>query len=557
MDHRPLPVGVDNFEKLMGQGYYYVDKSELIQRIIDNKSEVTLFTRPRRFGKSLNLSMLQAYFEKTEKDKSYLFDGLKITSAGEQYAKHQGKYPVMKFNFKEGKQDNFAMSYSMIWKNIMREYKRHAQILELDVLEEDEVRDYRRILGGEEDEDMRLNSIWFLSMCLEKAYGEKAIILIDEYDVPLENAYFRGFYDEMISFIRGILSVALKTNESLAFAVLTGCLRISKESIFTGLNNLKIVSIQDHNYGEYFGFTEEEVQEMLSYYGEIDQFPQVKNWYDGYVFGKTEVYNPWSVINYVDDIRGHTSIFPKSYWSNTSSNSIIRDLIERADMETKAEIEVLEAGGSIEKAIHEDITYQEMYDSRDNLWNFLYFTGYLKKINERFEDRTLYATLCIPNEEVHTIYHNHIMKWCREKILEKDMNILYKATLECDPETMERELKSILMETISYHDGKEAFYHGFMSGIFTRMKEYLAVSNREEGNGRPDLVLKHITYEGKAYIMEFKVAKKSQEIESAAFKALEQSQLKEYMEGVEAEGFTDITCYGIGFFKKNCKVRML
>ncbi len=562
MEYKPLPIGIDSFEKLIEENCYYVDKTSLIQKLLDTTSEVSLFTRPRRFGKSLNLSMLQCFFEKSEKDKSYLFEGLDIASSDEKYVSHMGKYPVIMLNFKEGKQATFESSYSKLKWNIAREFARHNQILNEAVLSEQEIKKYSKIQNEEAEQDLMIGSVQFLSECLEKAYGEKAIILIDEYDVPLENAHFRGFYQEMIDFIRGLLSVALKTNQSLQFAVMTGCLRISKESIFTGLNNLEIISIQNEYYGEYFGFTYDEVAEMLKYYDKEHHANMIKEWYDGYLFGDTEVYNPWSLINHVKQILVNDKKIPMPYWSNTSSNSIIRDLVERADMLTKSELEILVSGGTIEKPIQEDITYGDIYKSSDNLWNFLFFIGYLRKVNEWFEAGQIFATLRIPNSEVLYIYRNHIMEWSRERIEQKDLTELYEATLKNDCETVQREIKKVLMEVISFYDSGsgsdngESFYHGIMLGLYRGIKDYMVLSNRESGNGRPDMILKYPTFDGKAYIFEFKVARKPTELELAAEEALQQIEKQDYVQGLYAEGYSDITKYGIGFFRKNCMVKM-
>ncbi len=556
MDYKSLAIGVDNFKDMINKDYYYVDKTNLIQKILDGNSKVTLFTRPRRFGKSLNLSMLQYYFERNDEDRSCLFEGLKIADAGEKYKMHQGKYPLISLNFKEAKQSDFDLSYSKLRENIRRQYEKYAHILELDVLNNREREKYLLILERKESRDVFTDSLAFLCMCLEKAYGEKAVILLDEYDVPLENAYFRGYYEQMIDVIRSLLSVALKTNDSLAFAVITGCLRISKESIFTGLNNLEIVSIRNEYYDEFFGFTQGEVEDMLSYYGKGHHIEQIREWYDGYLFGGTEVYNPWSLINHVKQLGVNDASFPIPYWSNTSSNSIVRDLVRRADRATKAELEVLIKGGTIEKCIREDITYEDIYVNSDNLWNFLFFTGYLRKVSERLEYGDIYVTMRIPNQEVKNIYNYQIMEWCNDQINQKDLTPLYRATFDMKPENMREEINQLLMSSISYHDGLEAYYHGFVSGIYLRLEDYNVISNRESGNGRPDLILKPLDYRKQAYVLEFKVAKTYLGLEDAAEKALEQCIDNQYAQGLQAEGFADVVSYGIGFCEKACLVKM-
>ncbi|MFI3177759.1 MAG: AAA family ATPase [Eubacteriales bacterium] len=559
MEYKPLPIGIDNFKEMIERGCYYVDKTLLMKQLLDTTTKVSLFTRPRRFGKSLNLSMLQYFFERSERDTEKLFQGLNIASAGEEYTKHMGQYPVIMLNFKEAKQATFVSAYKALQDTIMAQFYYHKAILDLYPFEEAQVEQYKNIMGGIDDQDLFMDSIAFLCECLEKAYGQKVILLIDESDVPLENAYSRGFHEEMIDFIRGLLSVALKTNNSLYRAVMTGCLRISKESIFTGLNNLEIISIENKTYGEYFGFTEAEVEEMLAYYNRTKRANTVKDWYNGYLFGKTKVYNPWSLINYMDDLLGDEDERPKPYWSNTSSNSIVRDLIQRIDANGKIELETLMAGGTIEKAIQEDITYADIHVDMDHLWNFLYFTGYLKKVSERFENRKIYATMQIPNEEVAYIYENHIVQWMNEQINNTNLEPLYQATITGNAEGMEQAINQVLIDTISYHDGVgkssgESFYHGVMLGLYRNMKQYLLASNRESGNGRPDLIIKYPSFKGKAFLLEFKVTKEPTKLEEVAQKALGQIKEQDYKAGLLAEGYTDITSYGIGFCQKCCVV---
>ncbi len=392
--------------------------------------------------------------------------------------------------------------------NIIKEYLRHGHIVGSSKLTEAEVKQYLQIQDGEAEMKQLIGSIEFLSRCLEKVYEKKVIILIDEYDVPLENAHFRGFYQEMIDFIRGLLSVALKANDSLHFAVMTGCLRITKESIFTGLNNLEIISIENKIYGEYFGFTDREVMEMLKYYGREEQYETIKQWYNGYLFGDTEVYNPWSLVNYMKSICLGGEMYPKPYWSNTSSNNIIKELIEHADMQTRNELEALIEGTAFEKPIHEDVTYEEIHKSSENLWNFLYFTGYLRKVSERFEIDQIYATLEIPNREIAHIYRQHILEWTRDKVISKNRTSFFNATFSLDASVLEEEIKKALKETISYFDGGESFYHGFMAAMYQGLENYQVLSNREFGLGRPDLVILEGNNEGKAYVIELKVAKK-------------------------------------------------
>ncbi len=557
MKFKPLAIGVDNFKKIISEKYYYVDKSLLIKEILDNKAEVTLFTRPRRFGKSLNLSMLKYYFEKAYTatvSSENLFQGLKIMKAGEEYLTQKGKYPVIMLNFKEMKRNNFQSAYYKARECIGNEFKRHERILELGMFDEAEKEMYKKIQHQVDDIDLCMSSMRFLCKCLEKAYGERVVLLIDEYDVPLENAHFEGFYKEMIDFVRGMLAEALKTNDSLAFAVLTGCLRISKESIFTGLNNLRIVSIEDKIYGEYFGFTNEEVYEMLGYYSKESHMNQIKEWYNGYLFGSTEVYNPWSLINHVVDILAYDQEMPKPYWSNTSSNSIIKELIEKEMGETREELERLVQGGTIEKSIHEDITYEDIYTSNENLWNFLYFTGYLKKVSQRVENREAILTMTIPNEEIKYIYERHIMEWVRVKIEQQDLTALYEAILAGDTGVMEAEINQALLETISYYDYTESYYHGFIVGMLRGMKGYRVHSNMELGLGRPDLVLEPVNINNKAIIFELKATKEGAKFKTTSDTAVSQIREMQYEEGFHALGYENTIAYGMGFFKKNCRV---
>ncbi|MFI3214071.1 MAG: AAA family ATPase [Eubacteriales bacterium] len=559
MKYKPLPIGIDNFEKLIGKGCYYVDKTLLIKQILDGASEVTLFTRPRRFGKSLNLSMLQCFFEKTEKDRSHLFQGLKIEQAGDEYREHMGKYPVIMLSFKEAKKLNFSSSAKQVALSIEKEFNRHKELLNKYPFEQWEIEKYEKIMRGEANIDLYMESVEFLTWCLEKAYSEKVIVLIDEYDVPIENAHFKGFYEEMVDFIRGILSAALKGNSSLAMGIMTGCLRISKESIFTGLNNPEIISIENKEYGEYFGFTEIEVEEMQNYYEKSHHMEQIKQWYNGYLFGATQVYNPWSLINHMKNLLVNDAEMPKPYWANTSSNNIVKELLERSDATTKTELEKLMAGGTIKKQIHEDITYVDIYASMDNLWNFLYFTGYLKKISEETKNRTTCAVMKIPNEEVLCIYENHILGWVTQQIEQADFTKLYEATLTGDTATMEEEIGRILWETVSYYDtanskAGESFYHGLLVGIYAGLKDYQMLSNRESGNGRPDFVIKGPRYKRKACIFEFKITTKPEDLEKVTKEALEQIESQRYKEGLLSERYTDIMVYGIGFYKKECLV---
>ncbi len=557
---KPIPIGVEFYKQMIEDGYYYIDKTLLIRDILEQKSMVTLFTRPRRFGKTLAQSMLKTFFEKemlpdgTVADNSVYFQGKKIMAAGEEYTKHMGQYPVIFLSLKSAKQPTYEIAYKILQQNIAKEFIRHSYILNSEVLLPVQKICFNSFIEQKAEPPDYATSIQFLSECLEKYHKQKVIILVDEYDVPLENAYFNGFYDEMVSFIRSLFESALKTNESLKFAIVTGCLRISRESIFTGLNNLDVVSVLNEDYAEYFGFTQDETDSFLQAYDIMDRKNEVKNWYDGYLFGNTEVYNPWSLINYVKDICHKNTEFPKPYCSNTSSNSIVHKLIEKSDDNTKNELEGLVAGGTIEKPVHEDITYEDIYKSQDNLWNFLFFTGYLKAVNKRFEDDIIYLVLKIPNREIRSVYRNKITEWFNNRIKTADFSGLYKAVISGDTKIFEDYLREQLHGSISFMDSAENFYHGFLLGILTGLQGYEKLSNRESGEGRYDIVLKPYDERQPAIILELKRVQRFTEMESMCQEALQQIEDKHYDAGLLDEGYMVIKKYGICFCKKSCMV---
>lgn len=554
----PLPIGIEDFKELIENNYYYVDKTGLVKELLNNRSKVSLFTRPRRFGKTLSLSMLKYYFEVVydqngnKEDKGSLFKGLEIMAAGSEYTNHMGQYPVISLSLKSAKQPDFETAYIMLKRQIADEFRRHKYAA--DKLEGNDKRRFELIMNETDQREQYLDALAFLSRVLKGIYGKNTIILLDEYDVPLENAYFKGFYKQMTDFIRSLFESALKTNPNLEFAVITGCLKISKESIFTGLNNLKMVSILDISYSEYFGFTHPEVEHMLQAYDIIGRQEEIKSWYDGYLFGKSEVYNPWSILMYVDSLRQDQDAKPKPYWANTSSNSIIRELVEHADNSVKQEMEILIEGGTIEKPVHEEITYEDIYKTIDNLWNFLFFTGYLKKVSERLEDVITYITLGIPNLEVKYIYQNTILDWFGTQIRQKDLTGIYSALLEKNTQQMEKELSKNLMETISFYDYREDYYHGFLGGLLKMMEGYTIKSNRESGLGRSDLLLLSAPYEGIAIIIEIKVAETYAQLEEKAKAALKQMEEKQYDAELRLEGYHHFIKYGISFYKKLCRV---
>jgi hypothetical protein len=446
----------------------------------------------------------------------------------------------------------------MLRENIANEFKRHEKVVLPALSDAQEIDKYIAIKSEKAEYSEYYSSLAFLSKCLYEAYGKKSIILIDEYDVPLENSYYRGFYDEMIDFIRSLFESALKTNINLEFAVITGCLRISKESIFTGLNNLEVISIRDHMYSEYFGFTEKETEEILAYYDRSEHIDTIREWYDGYQFGNTEVYNPWSLLRYVSKLIYTTDTLPEPYWANTSSNSIVRDLIYHADGAAKNDLEILMSGGSIHKPVHEDITYGDIHKTQDNLWNFLFFTGYLKKTGEMLNKRTIEVDLAIPNQEVLSIYENQITEWFNDTVKQKDMSILYNALFSGDAETFQTELNVMLKESVSYFDGKEAFYHGFLLGVFSNLDgDYVKKSNREAGNGRYDICVYNRVDETKpAAVIELKTAKKRKEMETAADEALAQITEKKYDEFLAEFDYEECWHVGIGFCRKKCFVKI-
>lgn len=544
-----MPIGFEDFKEIIDKGMYYVDKTYMIKELIEQHGKVNLFTRPRRFGKTLNLSMLRRFFEMEPdgeggwRDNCYLFEDLKISDCGEQHMAHQGQYPVIKLSLKSAKQPSYEMAYKSLKGEIAKEFSRHNYLLCGEWLNDDEKERFRLIEGEKEEDIVYAKALDILSACLEKYHKKKVIILIDEYDVPLENAYFQGFYDKMVVFIRSLFESALKTNDHLEFAAITGCLRISRESIY---------SLSEYQFADCFGFTETEVREMLTYYGMQDKLDKVSEWYDGYLFGTKEIYNPWSIINYVDGVCANPDAIPEAYWSNTSSNSIIRELVEGANLATRKEIEQLIAGETIEKPVHEDITYEDIHESKDNLWNFLYFTGYLKKISERLEDDTIYVSLGIPNTEIRSIYKRTILTWFDKRIQRTDLTELIRAFEDGDCEKIGDFLSEQLMDTISFYDYAENYYHGFLAGLLKCQQRYEILSNRESGTGRSDIIMKEMKFRGRAVILELKVSDSFGRMEHMCDLALQQIEEKQYEQSLLAEGCKSVLRYGICFYKKGC-----
>ncbi len=559
---KPLPIGVEFFNKIRSNDYYYVDKTLFIKELIAKKGEVYLFTRPRRFGKTLTLDMLRCFFE--EGSDPSLFEGLKIMEAGEKYTSMMGKYPVIFLTLKSAKAGDEKSAFEALRNEIAGEFDRHALVLESEALSEQNKKDFLRFRDRKPEPDEYKGSLKFLCECIKKATGRNTIILIDEYDVPLESSFYDGYYDHMVSFIRSLFEGALKTNAVLEFAVITGCLRIPKETYVSVLINLKNNSILTPDYGDYFGFTDYEVKAALELYGLSDKFEEVRSWYNGYDFGGKNIYNPWSIINYLNDHTTKDVDFPAPYWANTSSNSIVRDLIERADSDTKGEIERLIEGGSIEKPVHEDITYGEIYQKQDNLWNFLFFTGYLKKIAERYDEKgkCTYVTMTIPNWETEYIYRQKILNWFDEEIVKKaDRSALFETMKKGDAEGFEHEINKLLTPSISYMDSYENFYHGFMVGILTGSNDFIIKSNRESGEGRSDILVRPVRMFDKAFVIELKTVKLEgrkpltlEMMDAAAEEAIKQIDDRHYADSLLEEGYGNIGRYGISFFRKDCRV---
>lgn len=551
-----LSIGIEDFEKIRQEDYYYVDKTGMIGDIIRNGAEVTLFTRPRRFGKSLNMSMLEQFFSLNGKPE--LFEGLQIMGEPELCQKYMGQYPVISLSLKGIN----AVSYETAFKIAVRGINESAAMV--DYLEQSErltkndKESYRELLKRDMDEAEFYVSLRELSRLLAKHFDKKVIILIDEYDVPLAKAYENGYYDQMIFTMRNFLEQALKTNRNLQFAVLTGCMRISRESIFTGLNNFQVLSISDVGFDEYFGFTDNEVRQLLCYYRQEQSYGSIREWYDGYRFGNVDVYCPWDVLNHCQKLLADPSVQPQNYWINTSSNDVVRRFIEKSDSGmTRQEIEALIAGEEIEKEICQELTYQDMYANIENIWSVLFMTGYLtyhgKPENNRF-------CLAIPNLEIRNIFTTQIMEYFRKNVQAdgKTLKSFCDALEQGDAETVEEILQQYLKKTISIRDTfvqkqmKENFYHGILLGILGIKERWAVSSNRESGDGYSDIVVETENSE-KGMILELKYAQDGN-LEQACRKALAQTTEVHYAEILEDQGINEILCYGIAFYKKRCMV---
>jgi len=552
--HKPLPIGVEDFKRLVDNEYYFVDKTLMIKELLENKETVNLFTRPRRFGKTLNMSMLQRFFEATEKSNAYLFDGLKIAAYPE-YMAYQGQYPVISISLKSMKRASYQEAYFEYVKLLSDEFERHEIILQSDAVSEEDKLEFQKIKRRIAEPKEYNSAVKLLSKCLQKVYQKNVIILIDEYDVPLENAYHEGFYDDMTNLIRSCFESALKTNPSLEFAVLTGCLRVSRESIFTGLNNLKTYSITKNKFSQYFGFTQEEMKEILQAFSLEQYAGTIANWYDGYRFGLTEIYNPWSVLNCIDSYLQNDMVACEPYWSNTSSNRIVKRLIEESNERTKSMVEELINGTPIHTQIFEDVTYGTIDVNQDYIWSFLLFTGYLKIIScETIGDETYYD-MVIPNVEIKSIYKNTIRSWFIDHVNRDSRTDILESVIHADAEKLEDLLCTWLTNTISCFDEQENYYHGFVTGLVSGFSGYMVVSNRESGNGRFDLVIKQRSRWHHAAILEFKVVEKYNQMTKACEDALRQIEEKDYEASLRDEQYENIAKLGICFCQKRCRVK--
>ena len=557
---KKLPIGIENFEEMRREDFYYVDKSHVIEQLLTQWGKVNLFTRPRRFGKSLNMSMLQSFFE-IGKDKT-LFDGLRISDNQELCEKYQGKFPVVSVSLKGINGATYEEARRFLIKIINEEARRLSVLSDSTELDETDHELLTQLKKKEMTNDSLVYSIRELTELLEKHYGRKVIVLIDEYDVPLAKANENGYYDEMVLLIRNLFENALKTNSSLKFAVLTGCLRIAKESIFTGLNNFKVYSITDKSFDETFGFTDAEVRELLRYYGQEKYYETVKEWYDGYRFGNVDVYCPWDVINFCSDHLADPGLEPKNYWANTSGNSVISHFIDsvgKPQKLTRMELEQLVNGGIVQKEINSELTYKELYSSIDNLWSTLFMTGYLTQRGESSGNR---YNLVIPNREIRNIITNHILKMFKENVKDdgKTVSDLCDALLNKNPEKVELIFTEYMKKTISIRDTfarkptKENFYHGLLLGILGFKENWSVMSNRESGDGFGDILIR-IEDEDVGIVIEVKYADDGN-LQGECEKALQQILDIRYTEALEQEGIHTIIKYGIACYRKKCKVLM-
>lgn len=562
-----LPVGIENFEEIRKLGFYYIDKTRLIEQLLQGWGKVTLFTRPRRFGKTLNMSMLKSFFE-IGTDKT-LFDGLYISGNKELCDEHMGKYPVIFLSFKGVEGLTYDEAFDALVRVIGKEISRVSFLADSDKLTMLEREQYKGLTIIEDgsfvfSKDKLISSLQLLSQLLYKHYGQKVVILIDEYDVPLDKAFQNGYYKEMVSLIRGLFGQALKTNEFLQFAVLTGCLRVSKESIFTGLNNFEINSIVDIDHDEQFGFTDDEVMKLLLDYDRSERYQDAKEWYDGYHFGNADIYCPWDVINFAKKLVSDPSARPSAFWINSSGNDMVKRFVDKADQTTRDEIEKLVAGGFVEKQLRLDLTYDEIDNTIDNLWSVLFTTGYLTKIGEvKVPDSESYAyKLVIPNKEVREVFILQIQEWFKAVVAKDDdtMKLLSRAILDKDEKQIARQLNIVMSRMISILDTKapdamkENFYHGLLLGLLRGSNpDWLIKSNRESGDGFSDILIMPEDPDA-GIVIEVKYAKEMKVLDAACEAAIAQIKNKRYDETLRDEGRCDILAYGIAFCRKRCRV---
>ena len=556
MKGKKLPVGIEDFKELREENFYYIDKTGLIRDLLNSWGKVNLFTRPRRFGKTLNMSMLKNFLE-IGADKA-LFDGLAIAEETELCETYMGKFPVVFLSLKSVEGLTFEDAYEMLRRVLRSEMLQLSFLAESDRISEKEKYSFRRFLDEQDTREDVQDSLKMLSGLLYGYYGRKVILLIDEYDVPLDKAFQHGYYREMTALIRSLFSQALKTNDALYFAVLTGCLRVSKESIFTGLNNFKVLSVADARYDEHFGFTDAEVKQLLKDYCLEGHLKETKEWYNGYRFGQIDVYCPWDVINHVDRLRGEPDAEPQAYWINTSSNDLVKRFVDRADKTTQNEIERLIAGEAIEKTVRLELTYDEIDNSMDNLWSVLFTTGYLTQAGK--PENGIYK-LIIPNREVREVYIHQIQEWFRETFVQdaKPMQEFCQAFLEGNAEEIQKRLTVILgrvisvMDTKARDDQKENFYHGLLLGLLRSASKWLILSNAESGEGFSDILIEPEDPDV-GIVIEVKYASSVSELDKACNKAMSQIRSRRYDEKLRNDGREDILAYGIAFQKKRCKV---
>lgn len=551
---KKLPIGIENFEDMIKENYYYVDKTGLIKQLLNERGLVNLFTRPRRFGKSLNMSMLKYFFE-IGNDQA-IFEGLEISKEKELCDQYQGKFPVISVSLKGAKAGNYEDAKDMMKYIMAAESRRLYDKMSEDKLSEKQKEQMKSLMSDNMKDTELMTALWILSSILKDYYGKKVIILIDEYDVPLDKAFENNYYNEMIILLRNMLEQSLKTNDNLYMAVLTGCLRIARESIFTGLNNFNIFSITDQYFDEYFGFTDKEVKEILQYYKVPEAFEQTKKWYDGYRFGSTDIYCPWDVINHCRALKIEPDATPQPYWINTSGNYIVKRFIEKANQQTRREIEQLIEGKAIQKEIRLELTYNELDSTIENLWSVLFATGYLTQQGKP-QGRTY--SLIIPNESIRQIFIEQIQEWFKETT-RKDENRLKdfcKAFEEGNAEAIEEQFNNYLMKTISIRDTftikKENFYHGVLLGLLSYDPDWYIISNTESGDGYSDIMIE-AEQARIGIIIEVKYAENIKTLDKACEKALKQIKEKHYDQKLEEEGYERILNYGIACYKKRCKV---